>query len=59
MELPWGLESTTRGVHYEFSLAAGEPEVILSGKEKVTSAEFIELAQGDVLVCATSGLARF
>lgn len=44
MELPWGLESTARGVHHEFSLASGEPEVLLSGKEKVTSAELVVLS---------------
>lgn len=43
---------------HKFLLAAGKPKVMLSGKEKVTAAEFFLLAQGDFILHIASWLAK-
>lgn len=56
MELPWGVEQPPSVLLHKSSLAAGEQKVMLSAKVKVTAAESLLLAKGELVLHVTNWL---
>lgn len=54
MELPWGVEQPPSVLLHKSSLAAGEQKVMLSAKVKVTAAESLLLAKGELVLHVTN-----